>query len=416
MTIALVKGEAAAAQAKPGKAVNKWKIFRDLCTARTRLGLQDRALAVLNALLSFYPQDELSARRGLVVFPSNAQLSLRAHGISETTLRRHLAVLVEAGLVLRRDSPNGKRYAHRNSGGAIETAFGFSLAPLLARSEEFAGLARAVLEEAQRIRRLKESLTLCRRDLRKLIALARAGQLEGNWVVAEAECDAALAVLPRKPARMDLERTLARLDALRTNFLKQLEMKEDLDVSTGNGLQNGCHIQNSESESRVESEAVAQPATRPAGALLSDVLKACPTIVDYGPHGRVNSWHDLQAAAIVVRCMLRIDAAVYAEAGATMGRENAAIAMACILERTERIRSPGGYLRSLSGRAGRGRFSPAPMLMALLREKAGEGKPGHASTPPTTMRETKFCSSSGSKWPGESSMKPIASDCVQARL
>ncbi|MBO9134918.1 replication initiation protein RepC, partial [Rhizobium sp. B209b/85] len=52
------------------------------------LGLSDRALAVLNALLSFYPGNELSAKHGLAVFPSNAQLSIRAHGIAPATLRR----------------------------------------------------------------------------------------------------------------------------------------------------------------------------------------------------------------------------------------------------------------------------------------------------------------------------------------
>ncbi|WP_244604546.1 MULTISPECIES: helix-turn-helix domain-containing protein [Mesorhizobium] len=29
----------------------------------------------------------------------------------QTTLRRHLAVLVECGLIIRRDTPNGKRHA-----------------------------------------------------------------------------------------------------------------------------------------------------------------------------------------------------------------------------------------------------------------------------------------------------------------
>ncbi len=54
------------------------KLFRRICEARTVLGVSDRSLAVLNALLSFYPKTELSDEHGLVVFPSNDQLSLRA--------------------------------------------------------------------------------------------------------------------------------------------------------------------------------------------------------------------------------------------------------------------------------------------------------------------------------------------------
>jgi replication initiation protein RepC len=36
------------------------------------IGTGDRWLAVLNALLSFYPDTELSEENGLIVFPSNA--------------------------------------------------------------------------------------------------------------------------------------------------------------------------------------------------------------------------------------------------------------------------------------------------------------------------------------------------------
>jgi replication initiation protein RepC len=109
MTLALVKGQLANRQSKPTGNIDKWRVYRDACESRQRLGVTDRALAVLSALLSFYPEQELSSERALVVFPSNAQLSLRANGITGTTLRRHLASLVEAGLIIRNDSPNGKR-------------------------------------------------------------------------------------------------------------------------------------------------------------------------------------------------------------------------------------------------------------------------------------------------------------------
>jgi hypothetical protein len=46
-----------------------------------------------------------------IVFPSNRVLAFRADKMKEPTLRRHLQKLVEAGLIIRRDSPNGKRYA-----------------------------------------------------------------------------------------------------------------------------------------------------------------------------------------------------------------------------------------------------------------------------------------------------------------
>lgn len=50
-----------------------------------------------------------------------------------------------------------------------------------------------------------------------------------------------------------------------------------------------------------------------------------------------------------------------------MGPENAATAIACLLEKGGLINSPGGYLRDLTRKAARAEFSLGPMLMSLLR-------------------------------------------------
>ncbi len=107
---------------------------------------------------------------GIVVFPSNRELSIRAHGMAPATLRRHLACLVEAGLIIRRDSPNGKRFARRGQGGEIENAFGFDLTPLVARAGEIENLAEEVRAENRAIALLREKITLARRDIVKMIA------------------------------------------------------------------------------------------------------------------------------------------------------------------------------------------------------------------------------------------------------
>ena len=122
MSLAMLAAQSGAKQIPEGRAVDKWEVYRNLCEGKSIIGVGDRALAVLNALLSFYPDSELSEENGLVVFPSNAQLSLRAHGMPAATLRRHLAVLVGCGLIIRRDSPNGKRYARKGRAGDVEEA------------------------------------------------------------------------------------------------------------------------------------------------------------------------------------------------------------------------------------------------------------------------------------------------------
>eukprot|EP01035_Chromulina_nebulosa_P046373 gene46373-62811_t len=101
--LCLVKIQLGAGGIDPNKTADKWRVFRNACEARLMLGVTDRALAVLSALLSFHPEKDLSVDASLIVFPSNAQLSLRAHGIAGTTLRRHLAALVDAGLIIRHD-------------------------------------------------------------------------------------------------------------------------------------------------------------------------------------------------------------------------------------------------------------------------------------------------------------------------
>ena len=199
MTLALVRRQVATAEADKDRPVDKWKVFRDACEARALLGVQDRALAVLDALLTFHPVQELSRDRAMVVFPSNAQLSVRAHGIAGTTLRRHLAALVEAGLIIRRDSPNGKRYARKDRAGDIESAFGFDLSPLHARAEELAMLAQQVADERARFRRVKEELSICRRDVRKLVSAAMEEGADGDWAAIEDIYIGLCARVPRSP-------------------------------------------------------------------------------------------------------------------------------------------------------------------------------------------------------------------------
>ncbi|MBY5350886.1 plasmid replication protein RepC [Rhizobium leguminosarum] len=387
MTLALVKRQLETAEIKAGKTADKWRIFRDACEARATLGVQDRALAVLDALLTFYPHTELSEQRGLVVFPSNAQLSIRAHGITGTTLRRHLAALVDAGLIVRKDSPNGKRYAHKGSAGDIEQAFGFSLAPMLARAEELAQMAQQVAAERKQFLLTKEALSICRRDVRKLISAAIGEGAAGDWAAIENHFLSVVAQIPRSPTRADLEHVLTEMEMLRDEIVSVLETQVKSEKTDTNDVGFERHIQNSNTDSSNELEPSSgkeqgakssqadRPTREPIKAFpLGMVLQGCPDIVDYGPGGAVTGWRDLMSAAVVVRSTLGVSPSAYQDACEVMGPENAAVAMACILERAGHINSAGGYLRDLTAKARRGEFSLGPMLMALMRLNGGVGR------------------------------------------
>ena len=387
VTLALVKGQLDTAEFEPTRRVEKWKVYRDVCEASKLLVLGDRPIAVLNALLTFYPATELSEERGLVVFPSNAQLAVRAHGISASTLRRSLSALVDAGLVHRRDSPNGKRYAHRDRAGQIEEAFGFSLAPLLARADELAQMAQQAAEEERRFRRAREALTICRRDVRKMITAAMEEGADGDWAKIEDHFLALIGRLPRSPRHEDVTAILEEMSMLRDEIVNILEIQLKSENMHANGGQNDCHIQNSKPESFHElepsskeerGEVSSHEPKRMAEPLkaypLSMVLKACPQISDYVPGGQIAGWRDVMTAAVVVRSMLSVSPSAYQEACEVLGPENAATAIACILERAEHIKSAGGYLRDLTRKAARGEFGLGPMLMAAMRANAGVEK------------------------------------------
>ncbi len=67
-----------------------------------------------------------------------------------------------------------------------------------------------------------------------------------------------------------------------------------------------------------------------------------------------------------VRSYMGISPDAWAEPQRVMGAEIAAITDTAILQRVDDIRSPGGYLRSLTSNSAAGGFSPGPMVMALL--------------------------------------------------
>jgi replication initiation protein RepC len=382
MTLGMLTDQLQARQVGPTIAVDKWKLFRSLCEARKLFGISDRTLAVLNALLSFYPKTELAEENGLVVFPSNAQLSLRTHGMADTTLRRHLAALVDAGLISRKDSPNGKRYARKGRGGVISDAFGFSLAPLLSRAERIEALAEEVIAERLLRKELKEQVSLYRRDISKLIETGLREGLAGDWPDMQFQFDTLLASAGSIRQTRELQALLNALEHFHGAIVKSFERHVNIANQSASESHIGGHIQSSDTNIISESEHAAQPATEPRSSTsiprsvtpvrsfpLDMVKQACPEIGMYGPGGAISTWRDLVIAAQVVRSMLDISPTAYDRACQVMGLENTSAVLACMLERARQISSAGGYLRDLTRRAETGGFSLGPMLMALLRAR-----------------------------------------------
>jgi replication initiation protein RepC len=395
LTLAHVANQAIAKARPPEKAVHKWNVFRAICAAKARLGVSERSLSVLNALLTFHPETALTGE-DLIVFPSNQQLALRAHGMAPATLRRHLAALVDGGLIIRRDSPNGKRYARKGRGGDIELAFGFDLSPIVARADEFESLAEEVRAEERALKQVRERITILRRDIAKMIATgmeenvpvhcAKAGP--ADWLGVYTLYRGILARIPRTATRPQLEPVAEELCMLADEVLSLLENHVKTRNTNANESHNERHKQNSKPDPLTDLEPASQkgrgPAAEPNPEMartpeqafpLGMVLDACPDIVDYAKGGIAN-WRDFVATAGLVRSMLGISPSAWGDAREAMGEIPAAIVVAAILQRSQAINSAGGYLRSLTDRARAGKFSLGPMLMALIggRKRAANEK------------------------------------------
>lgn len=380
LTVAACRDQAATAAG-----INKWDLLRDLIAARAAYGLSDRDLTVLEALLSFHPGALLGGDAGApVVHPSNQAICERLKGMACSTMRRHLARLVDSGLIARRDSPNGKRYVRRSAGQKL--AFGFDLSPLIARQPEISAAAETRRAETDRLARLRETVSLMRRDLAGLAAYGQSQRPDLTlW-----DRFADLAALTARALRRKLDGAeLARLGTVLTQALNQardlLEPALESAQSSTNARQNEQHHQNSKTDSydlesgaeeKADGPECPAPATPPAGSdqdlpniPLGLVLTVCAEIQVYAAQP-IRHWHHLVMAADALCPMMGVSRPVWDQAKAAMGPEQAAVVVAAILERFAEIRSPAAYLRRLTQKAEAGGFSCGPMIMALLRKAA----------------------------------------------
>jgi len=386
MTLGLISSQMTARNIEHGAKVSKWQVFRDIREAKELLGATDRALAILNALLTFHRDEELTGEGNLVVFPSNEHLIRRANGMSPATLRRHLANLVTSGLIIRRDSPNGKRFARKGQGGAIEQAYGFDLSPILARAAEFRELAEAAAAERKAFRLVRERLTICRRDVVKMIEAGINENVPGNWRGFQRRYETIIARLPRTAPRQALDALTDELEDLWADVHQTLETFVKSENMNANESHFERHIQNSSpyNHSTVEiknglgnkceasgrAEHTDNIRSLPRRDLpLGMVLSACPDIAPYAEGGQIRTWRDLAAAADRARPSMGISPSAWQEATEAMGPQHAAIVLAAILQRAEHIYSRGGYLRDLVDRARQQKFSVWPMITALLNAR-----------------------------------------------
>lgn len=363
--IGLVKQLAIAGQTPTGTTVSKWDVLRDLAVAKQHYGLSDRSLTVLQALLSFHPKTELADTGApLVVFPSNAALCERLHGMPCSTMRRHLAHLVSAGLLLRRDSPNGKRFVKRR--GQAPQAFGFDLGPLTRLAREIGSQADRSRAENAQVEQLRQSIILMRRDLENFVAYGR--ETAADALPWDAFSD--LCLLTARNLRRKLKMPeLKEIEAQFTEALKDVEealLPNETDELGTKDSHSEHHHQKSDKE---KIKSIADPRLEPPR--LSDVLNLCTEINAYATVP-INDWQALNRTAETIAPMIGIDKVTWFTAVNLIGPINASVAVSVILQRLAKIRNPGAYLNHLTTKSRHGLFTIHALLKTLQTPQIGK--------------------------------------------
>jgi replication initiation protein RepC len=212
----------------------------------------------------------------------------------------------------------------------------------------------------------------------------RGEALPANWGRVQQTYQAIIGRLPRTAPRQLVEAVCAEMQELSTQIRDVLESFAKAQNPDANESHSDRHIQNSNPDPLSESERGFPESKEAAGIVaetdnvrslpkrelpLGIVLDACPSLRELGQGGEIRHWRDFLAAAELARPSLGISPSAWRDARDILGEQHAAITLAAIYQRADQINNAGGYLRSLTDRAKKDKFSTWPMVMALLRAR-----------------------------------------------
>src|SRR5208282_3593157 len=130
------------------------------------------------------------------------------------------------------------------------------------RAEEFEAWAEEVRAEERALKLVRERITLCRRDIAKMIATGveesvptrRAGQGPTDWAEVHRLYRSILERLPRSATRQESEPIAEELTLLADEILNLLESHINSQKTSVNESQTERHIQNSNPNHSIELE------------------------------------------------------------------------------------------------------------------------------------------------------------------
>ena len=390
------------AQAGEQVAVPKTRAFVAVKRVGAYIGLKAGDMMLLDTLGAFTQAQDWEEGRRPIVWASNAYL-MEQTGFSLSALKRHARRLAEIGVMSFKDSPNGKRWGHRDTEGRIIEAYGFDLSPLSARVEEFEVLHAELQAERELCQRLKRQITVARRMIRARIEAATGSALRGPWERFTNLFEELLEQLPRRQeASEHLERLLTWFKELQERveaaYLKATQPKITVDNSAQSSVQMSKKIQemnptevisephilitnqldpvirnsseneevagvvpNAQPEDQVDRDLeawVAEVRKKRTALDLPTIMQACPEFASWARNlgGFVKDWGDLHRVAGQLRPMIGVSEHAWNVAQDRLGKQVATAAFALVFEKHSagEVASPGGYLRGMVDKAGAG--------------------------------------------------------------
>lgn len=363
--------------------------FKQACPA---LGISARLRDALDTLMRWSREQDWLGDSRPIVWPSN-QLLQDAWDVGRRQVQNILTTLIRLGLIAAVDGPEGHRWGGRDADGRIVEAYGFDLSPLAVRHGEFIAAAAEHRHACKRRDGLRRRLTIARKAIRQIAETALEQNAPGrDWSHWAEAAETLCARRSTEASVADLQVLVERLEAVRdegeaalTRWLDSVEMTPagamDCTPYTSTKTLSAdksatCNDQAIQSIGRqrcgsspTSAEARASRPNRTTAGLAPGLLaRLCPPLQPYLADARP-AWSDIVTAADYLRAELGISRSAWIDACQTLGRNDAAAAVAIIAARQDEITSPGGYLRGMTGKARAGRLNLMGSLWGLAERR-----------------------------------------------
>lgn len=322
-------------------------VIRDLMSlVGPQLGLKAPVLHTLDVLLSFLPP----TRDHHMVFAANARILERAQGLSERSLRRHIQLLQEAGLLARQSSANGKRFARRSSQAVLH--FGLDLGPLIARLEMIREMADSLRAEAQHNALLRQEIrALCQRRLKADPADELAQDI--------------LRQLRRKLVQDDLL-------ALRDSLEGALSLPVETPVLTASDGQIDRHHKSEIKDITIEKTEIMVD--------IAMLHQACPEVAKLSSEP-ITTWDEANRFAQKMHLGIGISQNLFEKAKTQVSPEALSIVIWSMLQRFDKIRNAPAYFAALTCGPAKTRLDPLQWFKRLSADNAPRPRLKRAAIP-----------------------------------